>query len=99
MKIATAIIKLTHQFIEYDIQGTFNISFIIFSNNHKIIQFIKNDTSHKKTKYNGIDNIFNIGLIVTLINQSIIHQIIYPSGSQATAIPASIHLLGLAASK
>lgn len=75
VKIATAIIKLIHQTIVYQIHEICKILLIIYESNHKIKAFINIETSPKDNIKKGKLSIFNIGLIVTFI----IHKIIHPT--------------------
>lgn len=72
VKIATAIIKLIHQFIVYQIQVICKMLLIIYVNSHKINALINNDTSQNDKINNGKLSIFRIGFIVVFIIQSII---------------------------
>ena len=53
-----------------------SILFTIWSNSFNITPLMINTTSQKNTKKRGIDNIFNIGLIVAfMIHKIIPHRI------------------------
>jgi hypothetical protein len=76
-----------------------NILFTMWSNSFKMTPLIINTTSQKNTKKRGIDNIFNIGLIVALIIHRIIPHNIYVFNHPTTIIPAVIHFAEFSQSK
>jgi|GEM_PF-7081569 len=76
VKIATAITKLIHQFIVYQIPEICKILLIIYHNNPNVIALITRDTNQNDNKKKGILSIFNNGFIVLLIIHKINHHTI-----------------------
>lgn len=77
MKIATAITKFRPPFIIYPTPGMMRMSFMIYVNKYKTIQFTTKLSKPKKRKKSGRESILSTGRTVTLIIHKIIPQTIY----------------------